>query len=253
MITIAVANQKGGVGKTTTTLNLGVYLAELGKSVLLIDLDPQANLTSGSGVEKAEISASIYDILLNDTVANEVVIPVPDTKAKLLPANIQLAGAEVELVSSISRESILKNALKPLQKEYDFALIDCPPSLGLLTINALVAADSVLIPVQSEYYALEGLGQLLNTIELVKKKLNSDLEILGIVITMFDARTNLAKDVAQELLNTFEKKVFNTIIPRNIRLSEAPSHGKPINNYEPLSQGAKSYESLARELLARIK
>ncbi len=252
---IAFANQKGGVGKTTTTLNLGVYLAKKGKNVLLVDLDPQANLTSGLGIGKQNLENSIYDVLMEDMEAVDVINRLDQRGEKasgtlgILPANIELAGAEVELVNSISRESILKNALAKIKKDYDFVLIDCPPSLGLLTINALVAADSAVIPVQSEYYALEGLGQLLNTIGMVKKRLNRSLKILGVVITMFDARTNLSKQVAQELSENFQGKVFDTIVPRNIRLSEAPSHGQSISSYDPDSQGAIAYENLAGELL----
>lgn len=250
---IALANQKGGVGKTTTTLNLGAYLAAAGRKVLLVDLDPQANLSSGSGANLAAGYTSIYDLINSDTRAETAIVKLTNPNLALLPSSIELAGAEVELVNAISRESVVKNILKPLKAHYDFILIDCPPSLGLLTINSLVAADYCLIPVQSEYYALEGLNQLLNTINLVKNKINRSLEVLGIIITMYDSRTNLSKDVARELVNMFKTKVFNTIIPRNIRLSEAPSHGASIDLYDPESQGAKSYAALAQELIARIK
>lgn len=253
MTTIAIANQKGGVGKTTTALNLGVYISRQGKKVLLVDLDPQANLTSGVGVEKADSQDkdSIYDILVESKDVKDLVKKT-NAGVDLIPSGIELAGAEIELVNSMSRESILKSALGNLEDEYDVVIIDCPPSLGLLTINGLVAADKVIIPVQSEYYALEGLGQLINTIKIVKTKLNNDLELFGIAITMYDARTNLSKEVAAELSNNFKDKVFNTIIPRNIRLSEAPSHGLSIADYDSDSQGAISYENLAKEVLEKL-
>lgn len=251
---IAFSNQKGGVGKTTTTLNLGAYLAAGGSKVLLVDLDPQANLTAGSGIVLNETDENIYDLISADNASPQKAVKlVQGENLHLIPGSIELAGAEVELVNAMSREATVKNLLSQLKKQYDYILIDCPPSLGLLTINALVASDYVVIPVQSEYYALEGLSQLLNTINLVKNKINRSLEILGIVITMYDARTNLAKDVARELSTMFKDKVFNTIIPRNIRLSEAPSHGKSIDLYDPESQGAKSYAALAQELLARTR
>jgi len=249
---IAVANQKGGVGKTTTTLNLAVYLADHDKKVLLVDLDPQANLTSGSGAKLTKDQLTIYDLLTAEDLAPErALMDVPNTTVQLLPAAIDLAGAEVELVNMLSREGILKGVLHKLTNRFDYILIDCPPSLSLLTINGLVAATHVLLPVQSEYFALEGLGQLLNTIKLVRGKLNQKLEILGIAITMYDNRTNLSKQVAQELVQQFGNKVFNTIIPRNIRLSEAPSHGLPIKHYDENSHGAKSYSSLTKEIIAR--
>jgi chromosome partitioning protein len=252
-MTISLANQKGGVGKTTTCLNLAVYLSRLGKKVLLIDLDPQGNLSSGGGISRQLASEkSIYKVISDQLPASEAKIPLPGTEVHIIPAGIDLAGAEVELVNRMSRESIVRDALADIVTQYDLVLIDCPPSLGLLTINALVASDRVLIPVQSEYYALEGLGLLLDTVKLVKRKLNSRLELLGIAITMYDSRTNLSKDVLGELVKAFDKKVFETIIPRNIKLSEAPSHGKPIQLYAERSLGALSYQSLAEEVAGRL-
>ncbi len=257
----AITNQKGGVGKTTTVLNIGVYLAAQGKKVLLIDSDPQGNLTSGLGIshEPNEIESkeneefkTIYDILINKQTAESVIKTTRIANLDVISAGIELAGAEVELVSAMSRETILKKALESVKQQYSYILIDCPPSLGLLTINALVATDQVLIPVQSEYYALEGLGQLLNTITLIKNNLNPTLDIGGVILTMFDTRTNLSKDVATELEKHFESKLFKTIIPRNIRLSEAPSHGLSIQEYSPSSSGAFAYESLTREIMERF-
>ncbi|EAD2639204.1 ParA family protein [Listeria monocytogenes] len=247
---IALANQKGGVGKTTSSVNLSSSLAFLGKKVLLVDIDPQGNASSGVGVNKGEIEHCIYDVLVDD-VAIQVVLQKTDLdNLNVIPATIQLAGAEVELVPAISREIRLKKAIDSIRDDYDYVIIDCPPSLGLLTLNALTAADSVLIPVQCEYYALEGLSQLLNTIRIVQKHLNEDLQIEGVLLTMLDARTNLGIQVIEEVKKYFQNKVFNTIIPRNVRLSEAPSHGKPILLYDAKSKGAEVYLELAKEVVA---
>ena len=247
---IAITNQKGGVGKTTTTVNLGASLAQLGNRVLLIDIDPQGNATSGVGVDKGELNACIYDLLVGEAETKDVIIETEFENLSIIPAMIQLAGAEIELVSAISREEKLKSALEQVENDYDFILIDCPPSLGLLTLNALTAATSVLIPVQAEYYALEGLSQLLNTIRLVQKHLNRNLLIEGVLLTMFDARTNLGIQVIEEVKMYFQEKVYQAIIPRNVRLGEAPSHGKPITVYDPRSKGAEVYLELAKEVLS---
>ena len=246
---IAVANQKGGVGKTTTAVNLSSCLALLGAQVLLIDVDPQGNSTSGLGIDKSTVKRCIYDCLVNDVPIEEVVIDTKVENLKLLPATIQLAGAEVELVSVLARENMLKRALEKIKYRFDFVIMDCPPSLGLLTINALTAATSVLVPIQCEFYALEGLSQLMRTVGLVQKSLNPSLQLEGVVLTMFDARTNLSIQVVDEVKNHFRNKVYHTIIPRNIRLSEAPSHGKPIVQYDPKSRGAEVYMELAKEVL----
>ena len=247
---IAVANQKGGVGTTTTAVNLSACLADKGKRVLLADMDPQGNATSGLGKADAE-GNTIYDVLLGEAAAADAVLPTGYGTLDLLPTAIELAGAEIELVGMDDRETLLRRALEPLRARYDYILIDCPPSLSLLTINALTAADSVLIPIQCEYYALEGLGQLMNTVKLMRRKLNPDLSIEGILLTMFDARTNLCAQVVQEVRAHFPDEVFETMIPRNIRLSEAPSYGRPIHLYDARCIGARAYGELADELIHR--
>jgi chromosome partitioning protein len=251
---IAIANQKGGVGKTTTAINLGASLAVAEKRTLVVDIDPQGNATSGLGVEQNEDLATIYDVLLGDRGAEEAVIaglhfPYLD----LVPSTRDLVGAEIELVQAPQRERILRRVIEPLRARYDYILVDCPPSLGLLTLNTLTAADSVLIPIQCEFYALEGLSQLLNTVRLVQKGLNPPLDIEGVLLTMFDRRLNLSRQVAAEAREYFGNKVYRTAIPRNVRLAEAPSFGQPIVQYDVLSQGAQAYLALARELLARRK
>lgn len=247
---IAIANQKGGVGKTTTAVNLSACLAHIGKRVLLIDVDPQGNTTSGIGIDKGDVENCIYNILVEDINPKEVIRQTTVDGLYIIPSTIQLAGAEIELVPTISREVRLRRALEQLEQDYDYIIIDCPPSLGLLTINSLTAANSVLIPVQCEYYALEGLSQLLNTVRLVQKHLNKNLEIEGVLLTMLDARTNLGIQVIDEVKKYFREKVFQTIIPRNVRLSEAPSHGQPIITYDPKSRGAEVYVDLAKEVVA---
>ena len=249
---VAIANQKGGVAKTTTAVNLSACLAASGRKVLLVDTDPQGNATSGVGVDRDQLELSIYDLLLGEAETEQVITKLEFDNLDLIPANISLAGAEIELVGMENRENRLRTALQVVKDKYDFVFIDCPPSLGLLTINALTAADSVLIPIQCEYYALEGVGQLLQTVNLVQQRLNPHLELEGILLTMFDARTNLAIQVVDEVKNYFGDKVFSTIIPRNVRLSEAPSHGKPVVAYDPRSRGALLYQELAQEVLERL-
>ena len=245
---ISVANQKGGVGKTTTTVNLSTILAKRGKKVLLIDADPQGNATSGLGIEK-EVEFSTYDILVNDIELRQAIQKTMIKNLLLCPSNMNLAGAEVELVSMMSREQRLKEKLEEIKDAFDYIFIDCPPSLGLITLNAFTASDSVLIPVQCEYFALEGLGQLLNTVNLVKKHLNKTIMIEGALLTMYDIRTNLSNQVVKEVKKYFNDKVYKTVIPRNVRLSEAPSYGMPITEYDPRSKGAKAYTKFAKEFL----
>jgi len=250
---IAIANQKGGVGKTTTAVNLSACLAELGKRVLLIDIDPQGNATSGIGVDRKRLKTSVYDVLLDEVPLLDAVVETRVRGLRLLPATIDLAGAEIELVPRISRETRLKLALEPVRDQFDFVLMDCPPSLGLLTINALTAADSILIPIQCEYYALEGLTQLMDTFRLVREALNPSLEVEGVVLTMFDGRTNLSIQVVEDVKRYFKGQVYRSIITRNVRLSEAPSHGLPITMYDARSKGAEAYMELAREVIERVE
>lgn len=246
---IAITNQKGGVGKTTTSVNLGASLAYLGKKILLIDMDAQGNATSGVGVRKGEVDQDIYDVLINEVPLSEVIVDSSRANMQIAPATIQLAGAEVELTSVMAREMRLKRAVEEVKDDYDYIIIDCPPSLGHLTINAFTASHSLIIPVQCEYYALEGLSQLLNTVRLVQKHFNPDLNILGVLLTMLDGRTNLGSEVVEEVKKYFREKVHKTIIPRNIRLSEAPSYGKSIIDYDLKSKGAEVYLALAEEVM----
>ncbi len=245
---IAVVNQKGGVGKTTTAVNVSTILAKKGKKVLLIDEDPQGNATSGLGIEK-NTDKSIYDVIINDVEFDEAIINSPIKNLFVCPSNINLAGAEVELVPMMSRELKLKEKIEKIRDQFNYIIIDCPPSLGLLTINAFTSSDSLLIPIQCEYYALEGVGQLMNTVNLVKKQLNKDLYIEGVVLTMNDARTNLSNQVIKEVKTYFKDNVYKTLIPRNVKLSEAPSYGMPISVYAPKSKGARCYEKLTNEII----
>jgi chromosome partitioning protein len=247
---IAIANQKGGVGKTTTTVNLAACLANAGKRVLIVDADAQGNATSGVGIEKPRVQKDIYDVLVNEEPIDEAILHTDHKGVDIVPATIQLAGAEIELTAQIAREMRLKLGLAPVLTNYDFVLIDCPPSLGQLSINAFTASDSILIPVQSEFYALEGLGQLLNTVKLVQKHFNPNLAIEGVLLTMYDARTNLGTQVIEEVRSHFGERVYDTVIPRLTRLAEAPSYGKPIVDYDPKSRAAQVYEDLAKEVLA---
>ena len=250
---ISIANQKGGVGKTTTSVNLSSCLAALGKKVLLIDADPQGNATSGVGIERDSLQKSVYDVIINGDDMSQVTQRTDYTKLYICPSSIDLAGAEIELVSAEGREYQLKNAVAEVKDDYDFIIIDCPPSLGLITLNSFVCADSIIIPIQCEYYALEGLSQLTNTIRMVRKQLNPQLDIEGIVLTMYDTRTNLSVQVASEVKKYYADKLYKSVIPRNVRLSEAPSYGQPINVYDSTSKGSESYMSLAREVIKANK
>ncbi len=251
---IAVANQKGGVGKTTTAINLSSCLAELGKKVLVIDLDPQGNATSGFGIDKDEVENTVYELMLGEVGIRETINKVEEIEnLKLISSNVNLAGAEIELLELEDKEFILRNAVDYIRDDYDFIIIDCPPSLNMLTVNAMTTADSVLIPIQCEYYALEGISQLMHTIDLVQDRLNPDLELNGVVFTMYDARTNLSTDVVKTVRENLDAKIYNTIIPRNVRLAEAPSHGLPINLYDRRSTGAESYRNLAAEVIENEK
>ncbi|HIZ18896.1 MAG TPA: AAA family ATPase [Candidatus Olsenella stercoravium] len=248
---MAVINQKGGVGKSTTVINLSACLGESKKKVLVIDFDPQGNSTSGYGVEKEELEHDIYDVILHDYPIEDVIMETCENNVFIAPATIQLATAEIELVTAMARESVLKDATANIRDEFDYILIDCPPSLGLLTINALIAANSLLIPIQCEYYALEGVAKLLESMQMVKRRMNPELEIFGVLMTMFDSRTTLSKQVVDEVQNYFGKKMFKTIIPRNVKLSEAPSHGMPVIQYARVSKGSLAYMKLAKEVVAR--
>jgi len=248
----AVVNQKGGVGKSTTAVNLAAALGEEGEKVLLVDLDPQGNATSGFGLNKNERELCIYDALLGDTDIAEIIEPVEVEHVFVVPATIQLAGAEIELVSAMSRENRLKSILAGVKGDFDYVIVDCPPSLGLLTINALTAAEGLIIPIQCEYYALEGLSKLLDSVRLVKTHLNPSLEVFGVVMTMYDSRTRLASQVVQEVRDFFGDKVFKTLIPRTVRLSEAPSFGQPATTYDPSGKGAQAYRDLAKEVIDRV-
>lgn len=250
---IAIANQKGGVGKTTTSINLSACLAEAGQKVLVIDIDPQGNTTSGLGIEKDEVENTVYEVILKEIEIENAICKDVFENLDIVPSNVNLAGAEIDLIDIEEREYILKSSINRVRDNYDYVILDCPPSLNMLTVNAMTAADTVLVPIQCEYYALEGLTQLMHTITLVKKKLNPNLEIEGVVFTMYDARTNLSLQVVENVKDNLEQNIYKTIIPRNIRLAEAPSHGLPINKYDTKSTGAESYRRLAREVMNREK
>ena len=248
---IAIANQKGGVGKTTTTINLSSCLAELGQKVLVVDTDPQGNTTSGLGIDKETAESTVYQLMIGECEIKDCLIHTDYKRLDVIPSNVNLAGAEIDLIGIEDREYILKKALTDIRNEYDFVILDCPPSLNMLTVNAMTAADTVLVPIQCEYYALEGLSQLMHTISLVQKRLNPELEIEGVVFTMYDARTNLSLQVVENVKENLKHTIYKTIIPRNVRLAEAPSHGLPINYYDSKSAGAESYRLLAEEVIHR--
>lgn len=247
---IAITNQKGGVGKTTTSINLAAGLGKKGKKTLLVDVDPQGNSSSGLGVDRRELKMSVYDVLIGSQNVEDVIIQTEFENLEIVPSSMDLAGAEIELIDMERREAILKNALVPLRDRYDYILIDCPPSLGIITTNALCVADTILVPIQCEYYALEGLSQLMNTVRRVKRQYNAQLDIEGVLLTMYDGRLNLTQQVVEEVKKYFPKKVFSSVVPRTVRLSEAPSFGKPIQYYDPYSKGSTAYDSLADEIIA---
>ena len=248
---IAIANQKGGVGKTTTAINLSASLAEAGQKILAVDFDPQGNATSGLGFEKGYLDKTVYEVLMGEIPVEASIIKDVQENLDVLPSDVDLSGAEIELLDVENKESVLKGVLDSIKDQYEFIVIDCPPSLSLLTINALVAADTVIVPIQCEYYALEGLSQILQTVDLIKKKLNPNLELEGVVFTMYDARTNLSLEVVDSVNSLLNRNIYKTIIPRNVRLAEAPSHGMPINLYDSRSTGAESYRMLAAEVISR--
>ncbi len=251
--TIAIANQKGGVGKTTTTINLSASLAELGYTVLVIDIDPQGNTTSGLGINKKKLKATVYDLILDEVKLDDVLSKSVVDRVTVIPSDVDLAGAEIELIGVEEKEFLLKKIVDPIRDRYDFIIIDCPPSLNTLTVNAMTTADSIIVPIQCEYYALEGLSQLVHTIDLVQKRLNPELQIEGIVFTMYDSRTNLSVQVVENVQKNLKQFIYKTMIPRNVRLAEAPSHGLPITLYDPKSTGAESYRSLAKEVIEHNK